>query len=160
MSHPGALFIRKLVGADLPAVAAMLSAMDPWRRMGIDLTDDPPSLGRSPFQLYGHSEPGRSPVTVVRFDPRGMMSSQPYIATLAVAPAWQGRGLGKELLFFAEARLFASAQNVFLCVSSFNEAAQRFYARNGYQKVGEFSDYFVRGASEWLMRKIKGPSRG
>lgn len=160
MDQKPTIAIRKLVATDLPAVTAMLSAIDPWRRLGIDLTDDPLALAAPPVGLYGHSEAGGLPVSVVRFDPRGMMSSQPYISILAVAPAWQGRGIGEELLLFAEARLFECGQNVFLCVSSFNEGAQRFYERHGYEKVGEFPDYFVRGASEWLMRKTKGPLRG
>jgi ribosomal protein S18 acetylase RimI-like enzyme len=58
---------------------------------------------------------------------------------------------------FAEERIFQEVPNVFLCVSSFNQEAQRFYARLGYEQVGELKDYVVRGHSEFLMRKTIGP---
>jgi ribosomal protein S18 acetylase RimI-like enzyme len=46
---------------------------------------------------------------------------------------------------------------VFLCVSSFNERAQKLYQRLGYERVGELPDYVVKGYSEILMRKTRGP---
>jgi ribosomal-protein-alanine N-acetyltransferase len=80
-----------------------------------------------------------------------------YIQTVCVEPAWRNRGIGSRLLAFAEARIFSQAPNVFLCVSSFNEAAQRLYRRLGYEVVGELRDYIVSGHSEILLRKTVGP---
>lgn len=57
---------------------------------------------------------------------------------------------------FAEQRIFRDSPNVFICVSSFNDAARRLYERLGYQKVGELRDLIVPGASEHLMRKTTG----
>ena len=48
-------------------------------------------------------------------------------------------------MVFAEQRIWRDHQNVFLCVSSFNHAARRFYQRLGYQQVGELSDFLVSG---------------
>jgi len=80
-----------------------------------------------------------------------------YIQTICVLPAWRGKGIGRRLLTFAEEHIFREFPNVFLFVSSFNEAAQEFYASLGYQKVGEVPDYVVKGHSEYLMRKTIGP---
>lgn len=83
-----------------------------------------------------------------------------YVQTVCVAPEWRNRGVGHQLLAFAEARIFRQSPNVFLCVSSFNADAQRFYDRLGYQRIGELRDYVVQGHSEILMRKTLGPLAG
>jgi ribosomal protein S18 acetylase RimI-like enzyme len=61
------------------------------------------------------------------------------------------------MIEFAEQRIFRQSPNVFLCVSSFNKHAQKLYERLGYQHVGELPDFVVRGYSEILMRKTRGP---
>lgn len=83
-----------------------------------------------------------------------------YLQTIAVAPEWRNRGLGRKLIAFAEERIFRETPNVFLCVSSFNTAAQRLYLRLGYERVGELKDYIVQGHSEILMRKTLAPLAG
>lgn len=80
-----------------------------------------------------------------------------YIQTIAVTPEWRNSGVGSQLIKFAENRIFREAPNVFICVSSFNPNAQRFYARLGYERVGELKDYVVAGHSEFLLRKTIAP---
>ncbi len=80
-----------------------------------------------------------------------------YIQTVIVAPDAQGKGIGSQLVEFAEGRIFKESPNAFLCVSSFNSGARRLYERLGYQYVGELSDYIVRGYSELLYRKTRAP---
>jgi ribosomal-protein-alanine N-acetyltransferase len=80
-----------------------------------------------------------------------------YIQTVLVAPDHQGKGIGSRLVAYAEDRIFSESPNAFLCVSSFNSGARRLYERLGYSYVGELSDYLVRGHSELLFRKTRGP---
>lgn len=80
-----------------------------------------------------------------------------YIGGLAIAPEWRNKGLGTRLMRFAEAQIGRESPNVFLCVSSFNPDAKRFYDRLGYKQVGELTDYIIAGQSELLMRKTSGP---
>ena len=80
-----------------------------------------------------------------------------YLQTVIVAPDAQGKGIGSQLVEFAEDRIFKESPNAFLCVSSFNSGARRLYERLGYRYVGELSDYIVRGHSELLFRKTRGP---
>jgi len=80
-----------------------------------------------------------------------------YIQTVLVAPGYQSQGLGTRLVAFAEERIFRVSPNVFLCVSSFNLDARRLYERLGYTYVGELTDFLVRGQSELLFRKSRGP---
>ena len=80
-----------------------------------------------------------------------------YIQTICIDPRCRGQGLGSTLLHFAEQRIRRVSPNIFMCVSSFNEGARRLYQRQGYEVVGELTDYIVKGHSEILLRKTFGP---
>jgi ribosomal-protein-alanine N-acetyltransferase len=80
-----------------------------------------------------------------------------YLHTLAVAEGMRGRGIGTALIAFAEQRIFRDHSNVFLCVSSFNQRAQKLYTRLGYEFIGELKDFAVRCHSEFLVRKKRTP---
>lgn len=73
------------------------------------------------------------------------MRGADYIQTIGLAAQFPGVGYGTRLMAFAEQRIWRDHQNVFLCVSSFNQAARRFYQRLGHQQVGELSDFLVAG---------------
>ena len=83
-----------------------------------------------------------------------------YVQTVVVHPDWRCRGIGTQMMAWAEERIFRQSPNVFLCVSSFNQRAQKLYERLGYQRVGELPDFLVQGFSEILMRKTCGPLLG
>jgi ribosomal protein S18 acetylase RimI-like enzyme len=68
----------------------------------------------------------------------------------------RGRGLGSQILAWAEERIFRDSPNVFMCVSSFNSDAQRLYARLGYQQIAVLSAFFVAEHDELLLRKTRG----
>ena len=80
-----------------------------------------------------------------------------YIKSIAIAPAWRNQNLGKTLIAYIEKVIFKTSPNVFLCVSSFNPNAKKFYLDNGYEYIGELKNYVVDGHSELLMRKTTGP---
>jgi ribosomal protein S18 acetylase RimI-like enzyme len=80
-----------------------------------------------------------------------------YIQTVLVHPDRRGQGIGSRLLEFGEQRILMESPNVFMCVSSFNDGARRLYERQGYKVIGELTDYIVRGYSEILLRKTRGP---
>jgi ribosomal protein S18 acetylase RimI-like enzyme len=80
-----------------------------------------------------------------------------YIQTVCLAPDRRGQGIGTQLIAFAEERIGRVSPNVFLCVSSFNLRARQLYERLGYEYIGELKDYLVRGHSELLYRKSRGP---
>jgi len=80
-----------------------------------------------------------------------------YLQTICIAPDFRGMGLGTALIAFAEERIFREHPNVFMCVSSFNHAAQRLYKRLGYSTIGQLTDYLLPGYSELLLRKSRGP---
>jgi [ribosomal protein S18]-alanine N-acetyltransferase len=82
------------------------------------------------------------------------------IQTVCVAPGSRDYGFGRQLIAFAEERIFREHPNVFMCVSSFNQSARRLYERLGYAVVGELTDFIVAGHAEILLRKTHGPLVG
>jgi len=67
---------------------------------------------------------GKEIVGFVLLDVRGPFRG--YIHLLCVMPEWRNYGIGALLVKQVEQRVFREYPNVFLCVSSFNRAAQRF----------------------------------
>ena len=76
-----------------------------------------------------------------------------YIQSIAVVPKLRNQGIGKELLKYAEKRIFNEMPNVFICVSSFNQEVKKMYLKCGYEIVGELKDFIIKGQSEILLRK-------
>ena len=134
--------------------AAAMAASEPWitLRRGFDhaLAGFRDANRESHVALVGGDLAG-----VVKVNLQGPFAG--YVQVLLVLPAWRGRGVGTQLMAFAEERIFRESPNVFLLVSSFNPRAQRFYSRLGYERIGELRDYVIAGAAEILMRKTLGP---
>ena len=80
-----------------------------------------------------------------------------YIQSICVAPEWRSKGIGSQLMAFVEKRIFSETPNAFICVSSFNKAAQQLYERLGYEVIGELKEYIVSEHSEILLRKTIAP---
>ena len=134
--------------------AALMAASDPW----LTLKQDVASLLRTVRlpgreRYVGHVD-GRF-AGFLLLNLQGTFAG--YIQTVGLAPEFRGQGHGAQLVAFAEQRILRDHQNVFLCVSSFNQSARRFYAGLGYQQVGELTDFLVAGHSEFLLRKTIGP---
>ena len=129
-------------------------ANDPWKTLGATYErclrgfDD---RTKYCYMLYEGKKPAGFLILVKQGALRG------YIATIFVAPEYQGKGMGSHAMAFAEKELLRDFPNVFLSVSSFNKAAVKLYRRLGYKKIGLLKDYFVKGHDEIIMRKTKGP---
>jgi ribosomal protein S18 acetylase RimI-like enzyme len=95
----------------------------------------------------------RGPEGVCWFLPRGTFGTGAYLRTLALREDAQGAGLGARLLEAYEAACGAPGGGWFLLTSDFNTAAQRFYERHGYRRVGQLPDFAVPGVSELVFWK-------
>lgn len=136
--------------------AALMVASDPWLTLGYSFEDLLCTVRLPGRERYVAHVDGQF-VGFLLLNLHGTFAG--YIQTIGVAPQFRGSGRGAELVAFAEQRIFRDHPNVFLCVSSFNHAAHRFYSRLGYQQVGELADFLVAGHSELLLRKTIGPLR-
>jgi len=80
-----------------------------------------------------------------------------YLKSIAVKSGWRGIKLGEKMMEFIENEIFSTCANLFLCVSSFNQEAKKFYLKLGYEQIGVLKDYLVEGHDEILMRKTIAP---
>jgi len=131
--------------------AHLLAASEPWITLKISLDQCIKNCNNPDFQVYmAYSD--KQPAGVVIIDPHGVAGS-PYIKSVAAYPEFRGKGIGAALLSFTEDLFRGRSRYLFLCVSSFNLRAQKFYERHGYKVVGELKDYVIEGASEILIHK-------
>ncbi len=137
------------------AAALIMSGSDVWKRLGRTFENTYRSVSHPAFEKLVTVAEGK--VVGICVMAIALPLIKGYIGALAVDAGWRGKGIGSRLLAAAEARIYSESPNVFLCVSSFNPEARRFYERAGYAAVGELLDYQIRGESEIFMRKTKGP---
>lgn len=81
-----------------------------------------------------------------------------FIRSFCVDSKYRGLGIGEKVLTFAEDLIFRNYPNVFVFAASFNDGAVRFYKRHGYDHIGTFCDYVIKGSDELLFRKTIGAS--
>ena len=144
--------LEPLTSEAAAAIAARLSDMDPWLRLGYHaealrryLTQDSPALTRWAIVQGGT----RAGVVAVRHPwLRG-----PYLELLAVLPESQGRGLGRQVLDWLQ-REAAGEGNLWVMVSAFNQHARLFYQRHGFAEIGSVPDLVRPGHDEVLMRWV------
>jgi ribosomal-protein-alanine N-acetyltransferase len=140
--------------ADFDTCAALMATSDPWLRLGLDLQTCRRVVRQAERETWGAWQGSRlAGFVVLNF--KGPFVG--YVQLLGVAADLRGQGVGAALLAHAEECIFARTPNVFICVSSFNTSAQRFYARLGYQSCGRLDNYLVAGHDELLLRKTRGP---
>lgn len=155
--YPPALKLEHLQGhEDVSACAQIMASSEPW--ITLQRTHDAllPVIS-DPAKEVHLVRDAQGIAAFIILDMRGPMAG--YIQTIAVRADRRSTGLGAALLSAVEMRVYERTPNVFLCVSSFNERAQKFYERMGYERIGLWRQYVVASADEVLMRKSIGPLR-
>lgn len=137
------------------AAARLMSSTEPWITLGRKFENTIVSVTNPNFEVYIALD--EREVVGVLIIAINVPLIRGYIAGLAVHQDWRNRGVGTRLMRFAEERILRDSPNVFLCVSSFNPNARRFYERLGFTQCGELKELIVAGHSEILMRKTTGP---
>jgi ribosomal protein S18 acetylase RimI-like enzyme len=150
---PGARLIA-LDPARAGELAAAIVAMKPWSEMNYPadlmagfLVSADGGVSRYLVEADQHA----AGVVSVRYPwLRG-----PYLELLALLPAFQRRGIGATVLAWLEeeARL-RKARNLWVCASSFNADALRFYERHGFRHAAALPDLVADGYEEILLRKL------
>lgn len=95
----------------------------------------------------------RYPCAFLWCQPKAVFGRSSYLKLIGVAPSFQGQGLGLLLLNELELQVSKISQDIFLLVSDFNEAAQRFYLRQGFEKIGAIPAYVLPDVTEFIFRK-------
>jgi diamine N-acetyltransferase len=138
---------------DAVVAAGELVSIDPWERLGFDqgaleryLTRLDPCLYRYTIEHNGRS----SGLICIRYPwLRG-----PYIELFAVFPKAQRKGIGGAVIDWVDKLALGREKNLWVAVSSFNEAARRFYEGKGFRYLADIPDLVRAGEAEILMRKL------
>lgn len=173
--------IRPLLPEELDTLCDRITAIDPWKRLGIvgevmaaNLRKDPDrqmlvwaqdgvihgtvmfrtdSFARLVFN-HGFGEALAARHHIAWPCPWQAIPDGGYISSLAVFPEAQGRGLGSALLAAAEEAVRVAGQTRnYLMVSDFNTGARRLYERCGYIPIACQDDCLEPGNREHLMLK-------
>ena len=77
--------------------------------------------------------------------------SEGHLRGMAVRPAWQGRGVAKQLLDAAESELAAKGcSRISLDTTGPLKRAVAFYEKNGYRASGKITDFFGMRLYEYV----------
>ena len=149
------MIIRPMAPGDVPSLARLMAGDPLWQRYGVTEEAAARRLreGFASGATIAVAEIDGEPAGFVWYVERGAFNRSGYIMLIGVQRDVRGAGVGRALMEHAEAALFAQASDVFLLVSDFNEAAQAFYGRLGYEQVGTILGYVVPGISEQIFRK-------
>lgn len=143
--------IRKAMGDDARWAAGVLSGSEPWLTLGRGF-DACLAACTSSLDVLEIAESAGERCGLVLVRPAGVAGA-PYIVSIAVAPAFRSRGIGAALLEHVERTYRGRSRHLFLCVSSFNLRARRFYERHGFEAVGTLKAFLIEAADEILMYK-------
>lgn len=138
--------IRDALAGDCDLLAARLGGLPLLVRYGMSAAD----LARRLCDAIARGDgvivacEDEAPVGFAWFLTGGTFGGGGYLRLIGVAPEWQSKRLGAALLEEVEARVYAAgSRSLFLLVSDFNQAAQRFYVTHGYAQAGRL-EKFVR----------------
>lgn len=147
--------IRPLLPEDLPSLSAGLAALPLLARYGRTAASLGASLAAAQTRGEGLlvSDEGGALEGLAWFLPSGTLSLGGYLRLLAVFGPAQGRGVGTSLVKAYETETAKVSAHAFLLTSSGNHAAQCFYERRGYRRVGLLPALVLKDQDEVLYWK-------
>ena len=134
--------------------AKIMAVSEPWITLGMSMDHLVNTMNDPLNEVYAAFLEEEIIGTMV-IQTKGAFSG--YLKSIAVKPDWRGHKLGERMMAFIEKEIFSTCANLFLCVSSFNQEAQKFYLNLGYEEIGIIENYLVEGHDELLMRKTIAP---
>ncbi len=142
--------IRPMLPEDIPAISGWMADLPLWRRYGVTeasaSTQFADALRRADTVLVADDSCGFA--WCLR---GGAFGRSDYLRLIGVRADCAGQGIGAALLTEIEA--LAASRDLFLLVSDFNEGAQRFYRRMGYEPIGAIPGYVLPDVTELIFRK-------
>ena len=137
-----------------PGLAAAIVVMEPWSVMQYP-AERLATFLVSPDQGVSHYCVSVQDVEAGVVSVRSPWLKGPYLELLALLPPAQNRGIGSRILaWFEETAIGQEARNLWVCASSFNGHALRFYARHGFRPAATLPGLVADGFEEILLRKF------
>jgi diamine N-acetyltransferase len=150
----GAVRLLPLEPSSCASLAAAIVAIEPWSVMHY------PADALAAFLASADGGASRYVVDVASSE-AGVVSVRhpwlkgPYLELLALLPQAQNQGIGSSIMaWFESAALQHRARNLWVCASSFNARALRFYERHGFTRAAMLPGLVADGYDEILLRKF------
>jgi len=148
----GCVLTRSLSTADAELLSSEFAASEPWLTLGVSSLGLKNYLLREDASLYRYT---------VRVDDNlaGLICLRypwlrgPYIELLGLIDTYRGRGIGTQLLKWAETEARYQNNNLWLATSSFNHQALKFYEQHGFKQIGRIEGLVHPDYDELLLRK-------
>jgi len=149
------IVVRPTSPADLPILAAWMVDLPLFQRYNLTVeravTNFENGLARGDWLITADAE--FSACGFAWAIPNGAFGRSPYLRLIGVRADLTRHGIGAALLTEVESMAAEKSNDLFLLVSDFNEAAQRFYLRQNYTQIGAIPNYVVPGVAELIFRK-------
>ncbi len=149
--------IRPMVTADIPVITSWMVRVPLWQRYRVSqatLTRQfEEALQQHDILVVADDGPPDPACGFAWVLPRGAFGISAYLRLIGVRPDQTSKGIGAALLREAERLAAERSRDMFLLVSDFNTAAQRFYQRLGYQQVGRLPGYVLANVDELILWK-------
>ncbi len=152
-SLDGCQLSTPLTNEQAQAIAEMLAASEPWASLKFSAASLARYLVREDASLYRY-------LVSVDGEPAGVICVRhpwlrgPYIELLGMSPNYRGRGIGKQVIAWAEREARREAKNLWVVASSFNHEALDFYQRLGFYPIGPIQGLITPEHDEILLRKV------
>lgn len=148
----GCVLTRSLSANDVELLSAAFAASQPWLTLCVTAKGLKNYLLSEDDSLYRyavHVDNNLAGVICLRHPwLRGS-----YIELLGLIEAYRGRGIGTQLLKWAETEARHQGNNLWLVTSAFNQQAIQFYQRHGFKQVGIIEGLVHPDYNEILFRK-------
>jgi ribosomal protein S18 acetylase RimI-like enzyme len=147
--------VRPLVPADIAGLAAELAELPLLQRYGRGADQLAADLRAATARGDGLlvEEEGGVLRGLCWYLPSATFGVGGYLRLIAVSPRTLAQGIGAALLAAFEAEVAKASRHAFLLVSDFNGAAQRFYERHGYARVGALPELVLPEVDELIYWK-------
>ena len=152
--------IRPTAPADTPALVALAAGTGVFKPMELDVLREVLDHYHAEARAEGHrAVTADGPDGVVGFAyyaPEEMTDRTWYLWWIAVGKGVQARGLGGELLRYAEAEARAAGARLFLAETSslpHYDLTRKFYLKHGYEAAAVIRDFYEDGDDMVVFRK-------
>ncbi len=152
-----AIRVRPMTHNDIPVLAAWMVETPLWQRYQLTIErasrNFETGLARGDVLLVADAGADNLGCGFAWCLPQGGFGRSMYLRLIGVRKERARAGVGAALLKGAEEAALTIGNELFLLVSDFNTDAQRFYERQGYQKVGAIPGYVLPDVTELLYWK-------
>ena len=148
--------IRPMLAQDVPVIAHWMIELPLWQRYGVTEVGASAQFGEAlehtnDLLLVAEAKSDGFACGFAQCLHGGAFGRSDYLRLIGVCADYVGEGIGAALLTEVEAQ--SRSSDLFLLTSDFNEGAQRFYRRMGYEQVGAIPGYVVPDVTELIFRK-------